>query len=305
MSFALLPRDVSVQAALRRIARSELAAAQSALATGQPPAAAVHGLRKAVKKLRGLMRLVRPVCPDFAAADARLRVIGRRLAPLRDAEVRLATLTALCAGLEQVPPAAARDAMQAEVEARRDPGELEQVVAAVDAEMDALRRQARRWRLAAEGWPALAPGLAATWRDCRRGLRVAARARATGGGSAPLHDWRRAVKRHWYQARLLTPIWPEMLAPHVAEADALGEALGLHNDLDLLLAWLAGHPDRRVASLAQEGPILRAGLARREALAECALARGARLFAEPARGLVRRWGGWWDLRATVAAWPQP
>jgi len=305
MSFALLPRDASVQAALRRIARSELASARALLAAGQPPATAVHGLRKAVKRLRGLLRMVQPVCPDFAGADARLRVIGRRLAPLRDAEVRLATLTALCAGLEQGLPLAVRDALRAEVEARREPDELQRVVAAVDAELDALRRQARRWRLAAEGWPALAPGLAATWRDCRRGLRASARAQATGGGSEPLHDWRRVVKRHWYQARLLTPIWPEMLAPHVAEADALGEALGLHNDLDLLLAWLASHPDRRVATLAQEGPILRAARARRDGLAACALARGARLLAEPARGLVRRWGGWWDLRATVPAWPQP
>jgi hypothetical protein len=167
--------------------------------------------------------------------------------------------------------------------------------ATLDADLARLRRDVRGWRLTARGWSAIEPGLTDTWRAARKGRRAAARAMAGGGDPAPFHDWRKAVKHHWYQARLLEPIWPRMLAPQIAAADALGEDLGAHNDIDLLMLHLAAHPDRRLAALVAEGPFLRAARAARDDLARRSLDRGARLFSEPAGALARRWEGWWRV----------
>lgn len=291
MSYAFRPDDRSVQAGFRRIARAELGEALKRLGGSLPDAEAVHGLRKTTKKLRGLIRLVRPVFPGFDAANAALRDGARRLAPLRDAEVRLATLRGL--GADLAPDLELR--LQAEVAALRAGADLPAELARLAAELEGLRKAARSWRLEARGWAALAPGLTASWRQARRGLR---RSRAAlGREAAPFHDWRTAVKHHWYQARLLQPLWPALMDPWIAQVDALGEGLGRHNDLDVLRAHVARCDDPALARLATEGPLPRALAARMQAEAEAALALGARLLADRPGALARRWGLWWQLWA--------
>lgn len=49
-----------------------------------------------------------------------------------------------------------------------------------------------------------------------------------------LHEWRKQVKYLWYQAELLTDLWPSMLRPWIKELKALAQSLGRHHDLVLL-----------------------------------------------------------------------
>lgn len=292
MSFAFKPGDASVRTGVRRIARSELASALAILEAGPPDPAAVHKLRRHSKKLRGLIRLIRPVFPRFAPVNRLLRDGARRIAALREAEVRLATLRSLAESLPD--PALAAPALAAladEVEDQRQPARMDEAIEALHGDFAALHAQLDDWKLTAKGWAALAPGLEQTLRAARRQRKEAARAFGRGSGGTVLHEWRKSVKHHWYQARLLSPLWPEMLAPRIAAADVLGEDLGLHNDLDLLVAYLAAHEDPAVAAVAQGGAL--AGDARRD-LAAGALARGARLFAERPRAVSHTWGIWWD-----------
>lgn len=290
MSFAFRPTDRSVQSALRRIARAELGAALTLLGSGTPTPEGVHGLRKHTKKLRGLIRLVRPVFPGFGPANAALRDGAGAIAALRDAEVRLATLSALADGLPPGTADAGLAALRAEVAALRDPQAAGVGLAAMTDTLAALREDARGWRLTAQGWDALEPGLTDTWRAARAGRKRAARALAKGEGAEPFHDWRKAIKHHWYQARLLEPLWPAMLAPQIAAADVLGEDLGAHNDLDVLRTHLARHADPAVAELAK----LEALRAAQDDLARRCLADGARFLADRPRALAHRWGTWWD-----------
>lgn len=300
MAFAFKPSDAGsrtgVRAGLRRIARAELAAALRILDAGPPGPEAVHDLRRHTKKLRGLVRLVAPVFPQSGRVDRALRAGARQFAALRDAEVQLATLRCLSQGLADPAPAeAAARALAAELLALRAPEALEAAAAALRAELQALHAGVGDWQLEAQGWAALAPGLKATWRAARRGRAAAARALDRGEAGAAFHDWRKAVKHHWFQARLLGPVWPEMLAPQIAAADALGEDLGAQNDIGVLLARLAAGPDPAVSALAAEGPFAQAARAAERELAQRALAQGARLLAERPGALARRWGAWWEL----------
>src|ERR1700752_3044052 len=72
--------DVAVGEALRAVARDILSEARAVLEDGQrPDAAAVHDLRKAMKRWRALLRLVEPFLGDDARqlrAEARDQARG-------------------------------------------------------------------------------------------------------------------------------------------------------------------------------------------------------------------------------------
>ncbi len=256
-----------------------------------PTAQAIHGLRKHIKKLRGLLQLVKPTFPRFAEVNGILREHAALLAPLRDAEVRLATVQALS---EDLPPGlveALEHRLDEEVARLRADPELPKTLSAMSDTFARLRDEAKDWRLSADGWKALEPGLKATWRKGRAGL--AASQEALGRDAKVFHEWRKAVKHHWYQARLLVPIWPEIMSPWVSVADRLGETLGRHQDLDILRIHLALLEEEGSFSSAEHGHYLRAINARMLSEAEAALTLGARFYADKPKALARRWKRWW------------
>ncbi|MCB2125762.1 MAG: CHAD domain-containing protein, partial [Rhodobacteraceae bacterium] len=95
------------------------------------------------------------------------------------------------------------------------------------------------------------------------------------------------VKDHWYHARILQPIWPEMMTHHMAAAETLGETLGDARDLAYLAEALAALPEAaeiRAAARDEEARLL-----------ADARALGRPFLSEPAGGLSCRWRGWWDI----------
>jgi CHAD domain-containing protein len=295
VGFKFSTKDRSVQKGIRRIAQNEAGTALKHLEAdlaNDPDA--VHGVRKSTKKLRGLLRLIRPVFADAKAEDVALRDAARKIAGLRDAEVMRRTFDGLAGDLPKSARSPLRAVLDARVEEAAGAASLDAAAEAVRSEFEGFRKRARSWKIQGDDFAALEPGLAETWTKARKGLKKAQKAfEQNDFPGEPLHSWRKQVKRHWYQARLLAPIWPEMMAPHVEQADALGEVLGLHNDLEVLLSTLADDP-----ALA-ESPALdrlrKAVVKRRRALAAEALSLGARFFAEPTDALIRRWGDWFQL----------
>ena len=287
MPYAILPEDPSVEAALRRIAREEAEGALKAVRGTGDLAPRVHEMRKTVKKLRGLLRIARPVFPEAKAENAVLRDAGRGLSDLRDAAVQLSTIERLTEDLPEDRRARLLAPFRATAQAQ-DARAGEDLLPAFGHAMAALRDRSESWTLRRDGWKALEPGLAATWTAARAALKAARK----DPSPDPLHEWRKRAKDHWYQARLLQPIWPEMMAPHVTAADALGEILGQVNDLAVLR-------DRLDAAPLDEGLRLEArDLAdlRHTALLAEAVPLGRRLFAGKAHVLTDRWGQWWTLR---------
>ncbi len=295
MPFFLLKSDRTMTRAVRRIAAEQLDAAIKALGDGRTPeGATVHTIRKRMKKLRGLLRLVAPTFDDFRKENKALRDAGRHLSALRDAEVRIATLSRLMPDVAGIPPSAMEPhaaTLQAERAAiAAAPGDL----GALGDLLHATRQRAEHWKIEGKGFDALAPGLAETWASTRRAMVAAAAERAGRFDPEPFHDWRKQAKAHWYQARILLPVWPEMMTPHAAAADAVGELLGDHNDLDVLVRHLATTEAGR-ADAETFGAIADAARHRRGILADQALLLGQRLFAGKPGHLTDRWGTWWSL----------
>lgn len=280
MAYQITLQDPSVKAALRRITREQIDAALAILDAGAPLAPeALHELRKTVKKLRALVRLVRPVFPDYSRANAALRDAGRLVAGLRERDVLLALFD------RHAGPGAATAALrQALADSLTDSARAPSALADHAAALHALKTRARHWRLEARGFDALEPGLARSHRTARTALDAY---RSTPGPET-LHDLRKALKTQWYHTRLLTPIWPPMMQARAAQLDQICEALGDARDNSLL----AG----RLHTLPGGAPLAEQARAEARTLDRQAATDARRVLADPPGALCARWRVWWQLR---------
>lgn len=289
MSYRLSPTDASLQAALRRIAQSELGSALSQLsASGQLPADGIHDIRKRIKKMRGLLRLVRSGFSGFAAENAALRDVGRSLSSRRDADVRLATFERLVANSETPDTfGGLREILTSD----RDAAQLGETP--VDAPREALLtifQRSHDWKLLGRDHDILVEGLANTRSATRATMAKADRRRHP----VEMHDWRKRAKDHWYQTRLLQPIWPEALQPVADAASQLTEDLGDHHDIGVLTDHVASLPDRQVPDAAARHLKSLAGTALTD-LETRIFPLGARLYAGNPDAVARLWVKWWHI----------
>lgn len=306
---------------LRRIALGQLDVAVEALrgSGGGSPEERVHEARKALKRLRALLRLLVDELGErtYEHESAVVRDVGRRLAGARDAEVLLSTLDGL---LERQPKLGRRRGVQrlrARLRRERD-GAAERALAAgvgLDgalAELLALRMRIAAWRLdGRDDLNALAPALARIYGKGRRRMRRAADAGRRSRGRR-LHEWRKRVKDLRYVAEMLERADAEAPArgkrakkarrqaraqakfvDDVAHrADELGELLGEEHDLAVLAervrteARARGAP--RPPGRRSRKALLKAIERRRKRLRKRALRDGAKLYNRKPKRFVRR-----------------
>lgn len=292
-SFALA-RDEELAAGLARVAAGRAEAALARLRESRSDegdaAAAIHGARKDLKKLRAVLRLLREELGKkrYRRASARSRDAGRALSESRDAEVKLATLEALGEQADGLPDEAVavwRRILERDRDALTDSARSEALITDAIAEIEAGLEEIRSWDLPGSSWKTIAPALTRTY---RRGAE--AMAAAAGGRAEELHEWRKRAKDLWYELRLLSPAWPGPLEATAEEAHALSELLGDHHDLAIL------HEDLDARNLGLlEAQTLAAAIERRqEELAEQALALGRRLYAERPQRFSRRLRRYWQ-----------
>ena len=290
--------DETVAEGVRRIADDQVDKAVSALeraGAGDDLEEAVHDCRKRAKKLRGLIRLVRPALGDaYGAANGSFRDAGRELSGLRDAHAMLATFDELVAGATDRLPeggvGAVRGGLVALAEEASRSGDRP---ARAESAADLLRvgrRHVARAELAAAGWAAVGPGVRRTYKAGRR-----ARAEVRPGGDpAAMHEWRKRAKDAWYHVRLLRPAAPSVLGPLEDRFHDLSDALGDAHDLVVIADRLRAEPDR-FGGTAQVEAVCDLAADRRATLERRALALGARLYAEKPARYADRMGAYWDV----------
>ncbi|WP_029042280.1 CHAD domain-containing protein [Cucumibacter marinus] len=222
---------------IRRIAFEKLDGIASDLAeTGPGRAAAVHTARKRIKKLRGVLRLIRQGDLGFYKQGNRaLRDLARAIASERAAGARLNTFRALPADLVLDLPvtlAMLEEAFDAEHE--RSLSSSPDIAAALE----------RTARLRADFVAFSLPDKSGPVKLLRQGVRASRKVasdqfRALGKrpSAGTLHEWRKSVKYHWMHTQLLRDALPYG-KPYRAALKALADLLGEHNDLADLESWL-------------------------------------------------------------------
>ncbi len=295
MPYRIKRGDATVQDALRRIADEQTARALAEIDDdGLDFARKVHQARKRCKKMRGLLRLVRPAFNDYSDENRAFRDAARLLSGVRDTRTLIRTYDAVTEHFEHqidrraFAPIRARLTRDAR-KAREDRGTRERM-REVRRAMEAARDRAAKWKLDDDGFDAIAGGVGKTYGRARKRMQEAWSDR-TGG---KMHEWRKRVKYHWYHARLLSDMVPAMTGPQADAADDLSDLLGDHHDLVTLEARVGEAPEDFGAATDLEA--FRALIGeRREALAEEAFALGRPALAERKKALVKRWGGYWKM----------
>lgn len=294
---ALEPADVAV----RRIATELVDGALAGLTGDGDPDVAVHEARKACKRLRALLRLVRPELSkaQFRDENVRIRDAARLLSGARDRAVLRKTFARLVAAAND--PAVFEDLRPAFAGVEPDMApDSEAIADAVVALRDA-RGAVQAWTLRDRGWKTFAKGLAKIYEDG-----AAAMAEAEGQPDDEVwHDWRKQAKYLWHALELLQPTWPRVAEALAAEAHALSDALGDEHDLQVLRDALHAAPGGEPLP-----PALMALLsARRAELHTTALSVGRRLYADDPKVFtdrLKRWYVAWEddaRRGAVGAHP--
>ncbi|MBB4640456.1 CHAD domain-containing protein [Rhizorhapis suberifaciens] len=293
-SFHFKASDKSAQGAIRRVALGQIDSALDEIGNSDLTSEKiVHQVRKRCKKVRALIRLVRPGFAEYEHENASFRDLARTLGGFRDQDVLIQTCDKIMAHYVKDADDDAMACVRERLVADRrqlDPGAPEEIFAAFRSGMTQARQRVQMWVVEGHGYAAFSGGLAQVLRRAHKAMDEA----KSHAMPEPMHEWRKAVKYHGYHARLLREIWPEAMLSNITLTSQLAELLGDYHDLAVLQRSLAEQPEHYGGV---EVTRLIGGLAdrRKKELAQDAFRQGALLFAERPTALARRWGCYWQI----------
>jgi CHAD domain-containing protein len=310
MSFRL-KQGSSIDSEVRRIADKQLQLAISALRGigDRKSDAAVHEARRHVKKIRALIRLMEPVLGrSYRGTNKRLRAVNRLLAPIADGEAVVDTLGRLGKRYRQDLPrptlASMRKALHQQSVRVDQQARADQVLRNAVALLRAERTPVQSWKLTARGFGAIAPGLRKSVRGARRGMALAI-AHPT---IEHYHSWRRRVKDHWFQVRLLEGRCGDELIAAQRGLEALDGCLGEYHNCALLQQVLVAETLRPRDQTARTLRMLRKY---QKELRREAHDLAAQMYQETSRQFVKRVRRLWrsskdaaPAAPTRASWPR-
>lgn len=234
---------------------------------------AVHDVRKRIKKIRAILRLLRAITSrgNPKLDNLPLRDAARALAPMRDADVHLATLEKLCehSGIER-----ARFSRTFQLLERKQSGASARAGEAMrraGGRLHAMRPNIENWRGDEIGRKDVQRGLRRIYKKARMAFQ-----RAVDDGSVEnMHAWRKRTKDVWYALWLFKARCPKPVGKLVRKAKYLSELLGDEHDLAMLRRTLARH-----RTGAEKGAILKLIASHQFQLQRKAVKAGAKFFAK-------------------------
>ncbi|WP_110708318.1 CHAD domain-containing protein [Salinicola sp. CR57] len=292
MPYRLKARE-EIESGVRRIATEQVDRAKRALAD-EHPASAIHELRQRCKKVRALLRMVRPALGKrYARENRRFRDLAREVAADRDDQVLVKTFDALLAQVDERIDRRHYAAIRRKLDLRRQHSfeqERSPDLGALDARLLEAREAIALWRLDRSGFAAIAGGWRQSYEQGREAL-TRAREEPT---TAVLHEWRKHVKYHRHHCSLLRESWPRALETRAEEGHRLSDMLGDDHDLAMLAERLNGEEMFSVDAT-RRAQLVGWIEHRRSNLRSQALPLGRRLFAEPGKPVRKRMARYWDI----------
>ncbi len=278
MPFHILKNEPVVPA-LRRIAHEQIDIATGNFADDSVPAdKQVHGLRARCKKMRGLLRLQRPLMGDvFEVQDQRVRAAAKLLGAHRETEVLARTIGALGGSSadfsvhpEPVPEATINRSLTI---------------------MAVCRSAVDNWPYDIAGFVDLAPGFSQTYQECLDIWDATRR----DPNDEKFHELRKKTKYHWYHVRILERINKAEIRKRRKRLRDLQLSLGDAHDLAVLQAFLESLDN-------VDTELLQRAIARKSELYEHCMQVGREVYQTPTDKLVDDFSRWW---ASSRDLPQP
>lgn len=312
-----LGRSEPLSVGVKRVTMEQLELAASGYFDGEAEfELAVHESRKAIKRTRSLLRLVRSEIPDriYAYEDGSLRETGRMVSEVRSAAAVVLAATTI---RDLYGDLLAEDTfadMIHRLGQRRDIIELRaledpHLVGRVVRNLERAYNRYASWPTdedardvygmgIRDGYDAIEPGLRTTYKTGRVEMFVA----YDRPSAHHFHQWRKRAKYLRHQMEFLAPLWPEVVVGTAMTLERLGLILGEDHDLAELLDLLRGRPD--LCPNPRERSLFTALAAqRRSELHTAAEILGRRVYAEKPGSLSHRFGEYWESRRLANSQP--
>lgn len=285
--------DEGTAAGFRRMASNQISRASRHLAESEDQAVAIHEARKCLKRLRALLRLVRPALGSevYRRENARFRDIGRMLAASRDRHVLRQTIAGLADAADQPQQAALHaltDVLSKDAGEGSLPADATLVMEAAIAALEKAKKDFRKLRLEFRSGDPVRVGVKRNYRDAQKALDTA----VANPDDETLHEWRKTVQIHWRHMLLLSEAWPEYFTLRSNAARELSDLLGVDHDLAVLMEFVSSGEGQAIGRKNAEAVIALAS-ERQLTLRSNAFASGAFLFAEDAKALSKRVSQYW------------
>lgn len=199
----------------------------------------VHELRKSLKKIRALLRMVRAqIDPNvFDRENQRYRDIGRQLEALREAKVRIETLTAI---LENYEHTISREIFESLVNTIEEthrkhvstfgPDQWNEL----EVNLANGKNEIGLWVPEASDFDAFSASIKKVY---RRGMEAYLSVREQPDAEI-FHELRKRAKYLRYQLRFLEDMWPKVFTALEDSMHDLTDFLGNDHDLHDLKTWL-------------------------------------------------------------------
>ena len=250
----------------------------------------LHFVRVTIKRLRAILRLIRPAIKKraFDRENGRLRTAARRLSVARDTDVVRKTLATLPFAKQSE-----KDAGTAALAGFRKDGtpeaDISKTMKATALDLDQTRRNIHRLQISRDEWKVIEPGVRKVYRQCRKRMK-----RAVGhGDDDAYHKWRIRMKSLYYELQILQSVWPARLTKMVTGLSKLQDQIGADHDLVVLKRSLDGNPDRFGGSQSVER-VLRSVNNKRRELRRTTDPLGKAIFDQTSRSFVRELGQHWN-----------
>lgn len=278
-----------INSGFQRIGLEQIERAERELTHATGRETTIHETRKCLKRVRALLRLVRPgIKPkEFEATNEMFRQIGALLSEARDNQIMLQTIAKLegqgarapLQGLKRLIASSRGDGATVV-----DPGLM---AAAVDR-LASARTAFVALKLSPAKFITLQRGLERSYGHGRRAFKMA----FARGNDEAYHELRKQVQLQWRHMQLLERAWPELAAARVSAARELSQILGDDQDLSVLKAYLKRSGADHIGPL--EAKSIRGVIRERQnELRSAAFPRAQRLFAERPNDLGRHVGILW------------
>jgi CHAD domain-containing protein len=295
MSFYLTANE-SVGDGIERIVSEEIAQAIEDIDNPRlKRTEAIHEVRKSCKKIRSVLRLVRPQFEEtYRFENAWFRDTAKGLAELRDAEAMIETYDSLLDRFSDQIDRRAFASVRRALTLRRkklieEKGDLNERLKELRARMDKAAERLAEWNLKVEEFDGIEGGLVATYRRARKTMAAA----YDGPTAENFHEWRKQAKYHTYHMRLLRELWKPVMRSLSKEADELSDLLGDDHNLAVFQKTLLEFPEKYGGK--RDIQALLGLIDRRNAeLRVEAKTLGARIFAEKPRAFGRRFRVYWE-----------
>ncbi len=259
----------------------------------------VHQARKALKKARASLRLLRPALKDadYRCVNADLRDAAKPLSSVRDAKVLLDTLQMLVKRYGLPERVLKLDGLTRALRSRRAHVRRD-VLSPNGGALAHSRRLLRQSRTRIddlvdrhqEEWKIIGAGLKRVYAQGRHAL---ADARENPRPEA-FHEWRKEAKYLCYALERLDPLWSSVIGAMAEQAHKLADHLGDEHDLTVLRETALAARDS--FSDEQTLPALLALIEQRQsALRQKAMYLGLRLYEEKPGIFAARFGQYWKV----------